>query len=79
MTILVFAGLAEVLGTRTVEWPSSDAPIDTVAALERALRDAHPAIASARFRVAVNQRYARADDPVADADEVALIPPVSGG
>ena len=33
----------------------------------------------ARFRVAVNQRYARPEDGVASRDEVALIPPVSGG
>jgi molybdopterin converting factor subunit 1 len=29
--------------------------------------------------VAVNQRYARADELLADGDEVALIPPVAGG
>lgn len=30
-------------------------------------------------RVAVNQEYARVDDPVSDDDEVALFPPVTGG
>lgn len=79
MTILVFAGLAETLGTRDVPWPGGRAPIGTVAELERALRDSHPQLASARFRVAVNHRYARADDAVGPDDEVALIPPVSGG
>ena len=29
--------------------------------------------------VAVNQRYARDDQPVSAADEVAIIPPVAGG
>jgi molybdopterin converting factor small subunit len=29
--------------------------------------------------VAVNQEYARADCPLKDEDEVALLPPVSGG
>ena len=29
--------------------------------------------------VAVNQRYAREDQPVSAADEVAIIPPVAGG
>jgi molybdopterin converting factor subunit 1 len=29
--------------------------------------------------VAVNQRYVTAGEPVADGDEVALLPPVSGG
>lgn len=30
-------------------------------------------------RVAVNQAFARPDDPVAPEDEVALFPPVTGG
>ena len=29
--------------------------------------------------VAVNQKYARPETPLADGDEVALIPPVAGG
>ena len=33
----------------------------------------------ASIRVAVNGTYARAEDPVAFGDEVALIPPVAGG
>ncbi|MBF0270546.1 MAG: molybdopterin converting factor subunit 1 [Magnetococcales bacterium] len=35
---------------------------------------AHPAL-----RVAVNQTHARPTDPVADGDEIAIFPPVSGG
>jgi molybdopterin converting factor subunit 1 len=31
------------------------------------------------YRVAVNQSIARSIDPVSDADEIALLPPVSGG
>jgi molybdopterin converting factor subunit 1 len=29
--------------------------------------------------VAVNQRYARPDQPIGETDEVAIIPPVAGG
>jgi molybdopterin converting factor subunit 1 len=32
-----------------------------------------------RSRLAVNQRFARPEDPVRPEDEVVLIPPVSGG
>ena len=41
----------------------------------------HPAIAPLLPRVApaVNQTYARRDDVLHDGDELALIPPVSGG
>jgi molybdopterin converting factor subunit 1 len=33
----------------------------------------------ARVRVAVNQSFANAEDPVAPGDEVAIFPPVTGG
>jgi molybdopterin converting factor subunit 1 len=41
----------------------------------------HPALASKRPSLAasVNRRYAPFDTPLADGDEVAFIPPVSGG
>ncbi|MEZ4368316.1 MAG: molybdopterin converting factor subunit 1 [Kofleriaceae bacterium] len=41
----------------------------------------HPAIATlrGRFRIAVNQAFVDDDHPLADGDELALIPPVAGG
>lgn len=41
----------------------------------------HPALAESvdSAAVAVNRRYAGEMDPVAEGDEVALIPPVAGG
>ncbi len=78
MRVLLFAGLAEALGCREIDIPAAQVP-STVAELEHWLREAHPLLASRRFRVAVNQGYAGATDAVAPGDEVALIPPVSGG
>lgn len=72
---MLFAGLAERVGRRTLSWPATP----TVGELEEALRRECSGLAEARFRVAVNQRYAGAADSVAPGDEVALIPPVSGG
>ena len=70
-------GLAEAVGRREVvlvgETPG------TVAELDARLRAEWPALAPHTFRVAVNQRYARDGDVVASGDEIALIPPVSGG
>jgi len=49
------------------------------------LLEAHRGLAEGRERlwesiaVAVNQEYARAGDVLKDGDEVALLPPVSGG
>ena len=41
----------------------------------------HPALAGdpSRLMIAVNQEYQPHDYPLSDQDEVALIPPVSGG
>lgn len=78
MRVLLFAGLAEALGRSVLEVEDREAPA-TVGALESRLREAHPALAGRPFRVAVNQAYARAGDALAPGDEVALIPPVSGG
>jgi molybdopterin converting factor subunit 1 len=55
--------------------------ITSVAALSEAVCAAAPALAPLMrvVRVAVNQSFARPEDPVRPGDEVALIPPVSGG
>lgn len=76
--MLLFAGLAEALGRPSLDLPDAGAPA-TVGALEQWLRREHVALANRPFRVAVNQRYGVAADAVAPGDEIALIPPVSGG
>ena len=81
-TLLYFARLRETFGVER-----EDAPLPTpatVAGLLDALRARGGAwaaeLASGRaFRVAVNQRIANADTPVAASDEVAIFPPVTGG
>lgn len=78
MRVLLFAGLAETLGCRELSWPDQSLPA-TVGQFEAALREREPRLGASRFRVAVNQRYARPEDALAAGDEVALIPPVSGG
>ena len=78
MRVLLFAGLAEALGRPSLELPDAATPA-TVGALEQLLRREHAALASRPFRVAVNQRYGAAGDSVSPTDEIALIPPVSGG
>ena len=78
MRVLLFAGLAEALGRPALELPDEGAPL-TVGALEEKLRAEHAALAGRPFRVAVNHRYGTAGDTLSPGDEIALIPPVSGG
>lgn len=53
---------------------------DTVGSLRKALRDRYPALSDIRsLMVAVNNNYAEDDLFIGESDEIALIPPVSGG
>ncbi len=77
--VLIFGVLADRLGRRDV---SVDLPAAaTVAALLDELAQRHEAIAAMRgnLAVAVNMAYARPADELREHDEVAIIPPVSGG
>jgi molybdopterin synthase catalytic subunit len=72
VTVRLFAGLREQAG-----WSSRD-----VAGVER-VRDVWPALGLGEepggLLYAVNREYAEPERELADGDEVALIPPVSGG
>jgi len=77
--VRLFARLREQAGTddENLELPLGS----TVSDVYEALRRAHPALESNRnaVRAALNQEFADWDAVVADRDEVAFIPPVSGG
>ena len=74
VAVRLFAGLRELAGTRALEL---DLPTGAVAA------DVWPALdlgeEPAGLLVAINKSYAERGTVLADGDEVALIPPVSGG
>jgi molybdopterin synthase catalytic subunit len=74
VTVRLFAGLRELAGTgrRDVEVPASASVGDVWSAL--GLGDEPPGLL-----YAVNKEYAETSQPLSDGDEVALIPPVSGG
>ncbi|HWL71067.1 MAG TPA: molybdopterin converting factor subunit 1 [Geminicoccus sp.] len=83
MKILYFAWLRQRTGTsaETIELP---ADVHTVAELMEHIGQRHPAFAEAVaakgiVRCAVNQRHVDRDHPVANGDEVAFFPPVTGG
>jgi molybdopterin converting factor subunit 1 len=76
--VRLFASLRERTGTSKTE--SSLNPGATVADLLDELHERFPALRDCgRVAYAVNSEYAKLDHELADGDEVALIPPVSGG
>lgn len=79
LAVKLFAAARELagVGEMFVEVPAGG----NVAGLRAALCEAAPSLASlaARSLVAVNAEYAQDATPLTEGDEVALIPPVSGG
>lgn len=79
VTILAFGVASDWLGRAplTLEIAPGSRVLD---ALER-LEDRFPALAGVRprLRFAVNQQYATLETPLGAGDELAIIPPVSGG
>jgi len=78
LQIAVFAGMADLVGGRTVEMPWSGG---TVADARRLVAERHPPAATllSRSAFAVGSHYVADDAPLAADDDVAIIPPVSGG
>lgn len=80
LTIRLFAGLAETLNHTYITLTVEQTQI-TVEELKQLLIQNYPTAAQmivASF-IAKNQAYASAEELVAETDELALIPPVSGG
>lgn len=83
LTVLLFAGIRQRLGVSSIEI-LVDRPI-TVAGLRDRIRDLYPEQGPefvqqlASCRVAVDQEFASDDHPIGPGQEVAFIPPVSGG
>ncbi len=78
VTVLLFAVYRELAGTGDLE-VSLPERADVRALLAKLRERAGLAGLPAEVAVAVNRRYADLGTPLADGDEVALIPPVSGG
>ena len=72
--VLAFARYRDHLG-----FQSLDLPLPEPATLGALLAEARFAALPAEALLAVNQTFCQRDQGLADGDEVALMPPVSGG
>ncbi|MCK5943685.1 MAG: molybdopterin converting factor subunit 1 [Planctomycetes bacterium] len=77
VTLRCFAAVRETLGTdsMTVEVAAGT----TVHGLREKVAESHPALLRLPVAFAINRDYARAESVLEDGDEVAFIPPISGG
>jgi molybdopterin converting factor small subunit len=74
VTLLAFAQAHDQLGfrERAIECSADETPRSILARLA-------PQLEPKDMRVAVDREYCGWDDPIGEASEIALIPPVSGG
>ena len=80
VTVLYFAAVADTVG-RNEEVIALDTETPTVGGLLELLVARHPALSPrlGYLRVARNEAFATATEPLADGDVVALLPPLAGG
>ena len=75
--IKAFGVTKDILGARETLFETEG---HTVGSLRSALKRRYPTLLEIRsLMIAVNNTYAEDDQPIGEADEIALIPPVSGG
>ena len=76
--VLLFGAAADRAGTRKVRLEVGEATVEDVWSL---LAEEHPDLSPMKdtLAFAVNGEYAGTESRVADGDEVAVLPPVSGG
>ncbi len=77
--VLLFGAAADRAGARQIQVPVGDRM--TLGELWPVLTERHPGLTDMRdtLAFAINGEYARMNDMVSPGDEVAVLPPVSGG
>ena len=79
VNVLLFGMAREIVSASEIRLPAP--PGTTTASILDALVERHPALGQWKpfLRVALNREYAPPERVVSPGDEVAVIPPVSGG
>jgi molybdopterin converting factor subunit 1 len=75
--ICFFAQSREIIGKDRMEFEIQDG--ETTSSMLKRLQSQFPNLVSMQIVVAVNNEYVENDRELHDGDEVAIIPPVSGG
>jgi molybdopterin synthase sulfur carrier subunit len=77
--ILLFAGLREQAGWAEQQWPTNSTGASTLTPRQLWSMLQLPGDLDQQVRVAINQQFADADTPLKPGDELAFLPPISGG
>ena len=80
MKILLFGIAKDIVGTSSLELKEDETSPTTVKELKEFLSHTYPKFNSlSSLAIAVNSSYAENETRVSTKDEIAIIPPVSGG
>ncbi len=80
MEILLFGIAKDIVGKEKIQISSQDETPGSVLELKRILSDSYPEFGKlSSLAVAVNSEYATDGTLLENSDEIAIIPPVSGG
>ncbi|MGB6153983.1 MAG: MoaD/ThiS family protein [Pricia sp.] len=80
MEILLFGIARDIVGNSSFRIPEDDGLPSSVLELKARLRNSFPEFGTlSSLAVAVNSNYAEDGDRLNKGDEIAIIPPVSGG
>ena len=75
MNVIIFGQIADITGKSTVVVENAD---DTNELIEQ-LTSAYPALATAKFAIAVDKKIIKGNIALNNNNTVALLPPFSGG
>lgn len=77
ITVLAFGIAKDILGAQSIQLQTDGATIGDIKAI---LEEQYPELKElASYMIAVNDEYAHANTVIHAGDEIAIIPPVSGG
>lgn len=80
ITVRFFASLRETVGVDTLELPRQESIEGLLLELQAQLsKSAYSAICAENVRLALNQELITRATPLRDGDEVAFLPPITGG
>jgi len=80
MEVLLFGIAKDIVGKSLLEFSETDKVPSSVSELKKMISETYPEFSKlSSLAVAVNSEYAKDDEPLKENDEIAIIPPVSGG
>lgn len=80
MEVLLFGIAKDIVGKSQIEFSETDTMPSSVSELKKMISETYPEFSKlTSLAVAVNSEYAEDDVSLSRNDEIAIIPPVSGG